>query len=57
MQNVLIRTQQFRYLPYFETEVASLFQELKSLMTVWCCKTSRFQIRYCRTGEEIKTNF
>ena len=30
----------FQYLSDLETQAASLFQELKSLMTVWCCEIS-----------------
>ena len=57
IQNALIRTQSFQYSSYFGTHPASLFQELKSLMTVWCCEISRIQIQHCRKGEAIKTNF
>ena len=46
----------FQYLSYFETQAASLFQELKSLMTVSCCEISWIQIRHCKKGETIKTN-
>ena len=47
----------FQYLSYFGTQAASLFQELKSLMTVWCCEISCIQIRHYKIGEAIKTNF
>ena len=47
----------FQYLSYFRTQAPSLFQELKSLMTVWCFEISWIQIRHSRKGEAIKTNF
>ena len=47
----------FQYLSYFGTQATSLFQELKSLTSVWCCDISWIQIRHYRKGEAIKTNF
>ena len=52
-----IRTQWFQYSSYFKIQVALLFWELKSLMTIWCYEISWIQIRHYRTGEAMKTKF
>ena len=43
----------FQYSPYFGNQGASLFQELKSLMTVWSCNTSWIQIQKVRQQKQF----